>query len=107
MVHMFNAQPQPTTRSAPPISSAARGEAKPPETSSDQGSSWKRPLATADVDSSAPQRAASATSPARDARAPRPATNTGRFADRSASTSWARSPSEGALAGAGFGGTTG
>ena len=37
IVHMFSVQPQPTIRSAPRISSAASGVAKPPETSSDHG----------------------------------------------------------------------
>ena len=54
IVHMFSAQPQPTIRSAPRISSAASGEAKPPDTSSDHGSSWNSPFAAALVASSAP-----------------------------------------------------
>ena len=44
-------------RRRPRISSAASGEAKPPETSSDHGLPANRPLATADVASSAPQAA--------------------------------------------------
>ena len=59
IVHMFSVQPQPTTRSAPLISSAATGVANPPETSSAHGLPANRPFATADVASSAPLRSAS------------------------------------------------
>ena len=84
IVHMFSVQPQPTTRSAPVISSAASGVAKPPETSRAQGLPVNRPFATADVASSAPLRSASRSSASRQPgpRAPRPATNTGRSAAR-------------------------
>ena len=76
-------------RSAWPISSAASGVAKPPETSRYQGSPTNSPFAAADTASSAPHRSASPVSAARDCRgarvAPRPAMNTGRRADNSAS----------------------
>ena len=65
MVHMLSAQPQPTTRSAPGISSAASGVAKPPLHVRSHGLPRNRPLATAEVASSAPQRSASASSSAR------------------------------------------
>ncbi len=89
---MFRAQPHPTIRSAPRISSAASGEEKPPETSSDQGLPWKRPLATADVATNAPQASASSSSACRHPgpRAPRPATNTGCSACVTARTSTSR-----------------
>ena len=58
VVHMLSAQPQETSRSAPAISSAANGEAKPPEIPSEYGSPRNRPFATADVASSAPHAAA-------------------------------------------------
>ena len=84
VVHMFSEQPQATIRSAPPISSAASGEAKPPLTSRSHGLPRNRPLAAADVASSAPQSSASAPAPAAapaPAR-PGPAMNTGRAGDR-------------------------
>ena len=94
---MFSVQPQPTTRSAPRISSAASGEAKPPVTSRSHGSPRNRPLATAEVASSAPhalgqrrQRLAPAPRGA-----PRPATNTGRRAAAS-SVGQRRRPRSGA-----------
>ena len=79
---MFSVLPQATTRSAPPISSAASGVAKPPETSRYHGSPANSPLAAADTASSAPHRSASAApaGPRRPAGAPRPAMNTGRRA---------------------------
>ena len=80
VVHMFSAHPQPTTRSAWAISSAASGLAKPPEMPSDHGLPVNRPLATAEVASKAPHRLASRSSSARACRAPRPAMNTGRRA---------------------------
>ncbi len=58
-VHMFSEQPQPTTRSAPWISSAASGEAKPPLTSRSHWLPRNSPLAAAEVASSAPQASAS------------------------------------------------
>ena len=87
MVHMFSVQPQPTTRSAPVISSAASGVANPPEMPNDHGSPWNSPLATAEVASSAPDAAASALSSAAAPRAPRPATKTGRSAAVTSSAS--------------------
>ena len=95
MVHMFSVQPQPTTRSACVISSAASGEANPPEIPSDQGSSWNSPFATADVASSAPHASASARSCSRASRAPRPATNTGRCDAVSSATSSATAAADG------------
>ncbi len=82
VVHMFRAQPHPTTRSASAISSAASGDAKPPDTSSDQSLPLNSPRATAEVASSAPYRSASASSASRQPgpRDPRPAMNTGRSA---------------------------
>src|SRR5262249_1307128 len=59
IVHMLSEQPQPTIRSAAPISSAASGVAKPPLTSRSQGFPRNRPLAAAEVASSAPQASAS------------------------------------------------
>ena len=60
IVHMFRAQPKPTTRSAPEISSAVRGEEKPPATSMLQGSPSNMPRETAEVATSAPACSASA-----------------------------------------------
>ena len=95
---MLSAQPHPTIRSAPWISSAASGEENPPETSRDHGLPLNRPLATADVATSAPTRSANASSASRQPgpRAPRPATKTGRSASRSAATSRATASSLGA-----------
>src|SRR4051794_22118929 len=100
---MFSVQPQPTIRSAPAISSAASGEANPPETSSDHGFPANSPLATAEVASSAPERSARCSSAARHPgpRAPRPATNTGRRALRRAVVS--RSTSRRSAGGGGGG----
>ena len=91
---MFSAQPQPTTRSASLISSAASGVANPPLMSRSHGLPRNSPRAAADVASSAPQPAASRASagpappcPARPCRAPRPAMNTGRRARASAAAS--------------------
>ena len=75
---MFSAQPQPTIRSAVPISSAASGEENPPEMPRENGSPSNKPLATADVATSAPTCSASAAICCPAPRAPRPATNTGR-----------------------------
>ena len=84
VVHMFSAQPQPTTRSASRISSAASGEANPPEMPSDERSPANSPLATAEVASSAPERRAERRATRGPApRAPRPATKTGRSRPRS------------------------
>ena len=82
IVHMLSEHPQPTIRSAAPISSAASGVAKPPLTSRSQGFPRNRPLAAAEVASSAPHASASRSRSARAfaTRAPRPATNTGRCA---------------------------
>jgi hypothetical protein len=102
-VHMFSEQPQPTTRSAAWISSAASGEAKPPLTSRSHGLPRNRPLPAAEVASSAPHRAPSSSRSARapGARAPRPAMNTGRRAADSASASAAADATDGATAGDG------
>ncbi len=80
MVHMFSAQPQPTTRSAPWISPALSGEENPPEIPRLKSWSWKSPFATADVATSAPAWAARPSSSSLASRAPRPATKTGRSA---------------------------
>ncbi len=87
MVHIFSVQPQPTMRSAPLISSAVSGEEKPPEMPRLNGSPLKRPFATAEVPTSAPECSASARISWRAPRPPRPAMNTGRSAARSSSTS--------------------
>src|SRR2546429_377487 len=100
---MFSELPQPTTRSAAVINSAASGDAKPPLTPRSHGLPWNSPLATADVASSAPHASASSSSTARAARAPRPATNTGRSAAPSAAAS--RTAASGAGAGGSSGGT--
>ena len=80
IVHMFRAQPHPTMRSAPRISSAAGGEAKPPETSSDQWVVVEQALGHGRRPPAAHRRrAATSRSSATERRgAPRPATNTGR-----------------------------
>ena len=83
IVHMLSEQPQPTITSASLISSAASGVANPPLTSRFHGLPPNRPLATAEVASSAPHASASRSSAAAWPRAPRPATNTGRRAPRS------------------------
>ncbi len=93
VVHMFRAQPHPTTRSDASISSAASGDAKPPDTSSDHGLPANRPLATALVASSAPVCPASSSSSRRAPRAPRPATNTGASAASSSAAKRSISPS--------------
>ncbi len=102
---MLSEEPQPTTRSALLISSAASGEAKPPLTPRSHGLPWNRPLATAEVASSAPLASASSSRSARApaTRAPRPATNTGRAALASASVS--RATASGAGAGGSSGGS--
>ena len=93
VVHMFRAQPHPTTRSDASISSAASGDAKPPDTSSDHGLPANRPLATALVASSAPVCPASSSSSRRAPRAPRPATNTGASAASSSAAKRSITPS--------------
>ena len=60
--HMFSVAPNDSSRSAPPMSSAASGDANPPVIPSDHGLPANRPLATADVASSAPMRSASSSS---------------------------------------------
>ena len=94
IVHMLSEQPQPTTRSAPRISSAASGEAKPPLTSRSHGLPRNSPLAAAEVASSAPQASASRSRSARapECLAPRPAMKTGRCAAPIASASRAAEP---------------
>jgi hypothetical protein len=77
---MFSEQPHPTTTSAPPITSAASGEANPPLTSRSHGLPRNSPLAAADVASSAPHSWPARSSSPRAPRAPRPAMNTGRLA---------------------------
>jgi hypothetical protein len=83
VVHMFSEQPHPTTTSAPPISSAASGEANPPLTSRSHGLPRNSPLAAAEVASSAPHSSAARSRSPRAPRAPRPAMNTGCLASRS------------------------
>ncbi len=97
MVHILSEQPHPTIRSAPRISSAVSGDAKPPLTSRYHGLPLNMPLATAEVASSAPLASArrSSEARARATRAPRPATNTGRLARRSASARAAATAGEG------------
>jgi hypothetical protein len=92
---------------AEPISSAASGEAKPPEMPSDHSSPAKSPLATAEVASSAPEASASARSGGPAPRAPRPATNTGRRAARMTRASSATAAGSGRADRGGGGGTTG
>ena len=97
VVHMFSEQPQPTMTSASPISSAASGVANPPLTSRFHGLPRNRPLATAEVASSAPHASASRSSSAARPRAPRPAMNTGRRAPRSTSASAVTASAAGAV----------
>ena len=99
---MFRAQPKPTTMSAAAISSAARGDAKPPDTSSDHGLPWNKPLATAEVASSAPVASPSASSSDRACRAPRPAISTGRWASASTAASAAMSSATGSTGAGGL-----
>ena len=94
---MFSEQPQPTMTSASPISSAASGVANPPLTSRFHGLPRNRPLATAEVASSAPHAPASRSSSAARPRAPRPAMNTGRRAPRSTSASAMTASAAGAV----------
>src|SRR5436309_1407524 len=84
---MLRATPAPSTTSALEISSAAVGDAKPPEIPSDHGFPANNPLATAEVASNPPSLSASDSSGARaDAsRAPRPAIINGLRARSSAS----------------------
>ena len=87
-VHMFSEQPQPTTRSAPRISSAASGVAQPPLTSSSTGGDgtapWRRPTWPAARRMRRPAAPARPPPPARPPAPRRPATNTGRCAAEAA-----------------------
>ena len=86
---MFSAQPQPTTRSASPISSAASGEANPPETSERPRVAGEQALGDGGGGEQRPARGRPAAPAPRGTRppgAPRPATNTGRSRRRAAAS---------------------
>ena len=85
--HVQRRPRRPARRPPAAISSAAAGEAKPPEMPSAHGLPANRPLATADVASSAPSMSASCSSGSRASAstAPRPAMISGALARASAS----------------------